>query len=115
MVDDDDFSFPGDLLAAQRRLSAAEAEHVALCRALPSRARTAAARRRAAAGGVPAEGIRDQAEQERRIRARVLELAERVHGHPYWDTLPPAERAAARGALGRRTSGGTPAPATLAA
>ncbi|WP_165986243.1 hypothetical protein [Streptomyces sp. YIM 98790] len=107
---DDDFSFPGDLLAAQRRLSAAEAEHVALCRALPSRAR--AAQRRPRGGPPPGEWVHEQADHERRVRARVLELAEAVHGHPYWQSLPPDERAAARSALRRH---GPDAPAAAAA
>ncbi|MFD4756355.1 hypothetical protein [Streptomyces sp. NPDC058426] len=98
--------YPADLLALQRDLTAARAELGALVETLPYSVEPLDAWERpegywAGARAVPASPgwTPEQRQEVAALRGRVQRLAIEVVTHPYWETLDPAGRLAARDGL----------------
>lgn len=89
-----DFDLPDDLLAAQRAYDEADARVQQIADALPSSVAVVA---------LEAEISDEQRRELAEARAERLRWVEVLAGHPWWATLEPERRAAARTYL-RRTA-----------
>ncbi|MFG2666475.1 hypothetical protein ACGFY6_19815 [Streptomyces sp. NPDC048387] len=109
MTDFDTGAFPDDLLRLQEQLHRAYAEHRTLLASLPWSAEPlegwARGERYSHRGDVSTSPGWSEEEKQgvARLERELRQLALSVSGHPYWLTVPPEGRGAARMDLKKRT------------